>query len=844
MSEPASTITINVNGRNFSAVRGESILDVARKNNIYIPTLCAHKDLLPFGGCRVCIVEVEGMRGLPTSCTTPVENSMIIRTDTPRIRSERREILRLILSEHPSSCLICDEREECKQYMSTIRKVGLTTGCRYCPSDGHCELQYVVEHSGLKEINYPIRYRQFNVEKYDPFYDRDYNLCILCGRCVRICKEVRGADTLAFKGRGPDMVIGPAYERTHLDAGCEFCGDCVTICPTGALAERANKWKGKAEQYVTTTCAFCGIGCQMHVQVKGGLVIGSLPAQDALVNEGQLCAKGRFCVTELVNDHRRLKSPYQVQDDHRLDISWDEAIGVAAERLSACPPDRFAMLVSPNCCCEDLYVAQKFARVVMGSNQVDTSARLFYGDSFDAYLNLMAMSIPLADMKKASTILCVGLDTRFARSVVGVQLRNASKRGARIISIHPGPHNLEILADKWIRPIPGHEGHFFDALATLAGGDQVGTSGSGTHSELEDMLPDIVEVAEMLRQASHPIVVIGSEFLMYGDSPFILSMVEKLAKQIGAGVVILPAQNNLLGSVLMGTYPTIMPGGFSVNQVDNTLELAQKFGVDVRKLPSKWTAESFSGELGLELVYLVGEIPSQSRLSSNFTIFQNMYPPHDLRYADLVLPAAAFTECDGTFVNGDGRIQRVRKAVEPPGEAMPDWQILARIAQKMGKSGFDFFSVQDVHAEIGSLVPRFRDFDTPDRDAASIIMAKGSAGVQSNSSHLSNDLESDFPFILIASLSENLYRGFPLSAWVEGARKLFPEGELLLHPIDGERYGVLDGDQVVVASSHFEKVWKAKILKSQPQGMLRVTVSRNDFPGPNPTHVTIRKNNV
>ncbi len=318
MREMPESVAINVDGKLLNVERGVSILQVAQKNNIYIPTLCAHKDLTSFGGCRMCIVEVDGMRGFPTACTTPVENGMVIRTDTPQIKTERIEILRLLLSEHPSSCLICDEKDECRQYMGTIRKAGVTTGCRYCPKDGQCELQQVVEASGLNEINYPIRYRNLPVEKDDPFYDRDYNLCILCGRCVRICKEIRGANIIVFKERGRHTLIGPAYDRSHIDAGCEFCGECVSVCPTGALSEKANKWKGLFDREENSTCAYCGIGCQMRLLIKEDEIIGSLPAEDPVVSNGQLCVKGRFCVTELVNNHRRLKKPLR----SKMETSW------------------------------------------------------------------------------------------------------------------------------------------------------------------------------------------------------------------------------------------------------------------------------------------------------------------------------------------------------------------------------------------------------------------------------------------------------------------------------------------------------------------------------------------
>jgi formate dehydrogenase alpha subunit len=381
MSSQFETIAISIDNQPLRVKAGTTILKAARQSNIYIPTLCDHKELTPFGGCRMCIVEVDGMRGFPTACTTPVVEGMIIRTNTVQLQSIRSEILQLILSEHPCSCLICDEQDECKEFSGTIRKADVTTGCRYCPNDGQCELADVVKTVGVKEINYPINYRYLPIEKEDPFYDRDYNLCILCGRCVRMCQEIRAANTLTFKQRGRQTVIGPAFDRTHIEAGCEFCGACISVCPTGALSEKTGKWQGKAEREETTTCALCGVGCQILLQIKDNEVINVLPPvngpaldgkDDPVVNNGQLCVKGRFCVPELVNNYRRLKKPYLVCDGLKADVSLEKAIETAADKLAACPPEQFGMVISPNCTNEDLYVAQKFARTVMISNNIDT----------------------------------------------------------------------------------------------------------------------------------------------------------------------------------------------------------------------------------------------------------------------------------------------------------------------------------------------------------------------------------------------------------------------------------------------------------------------------------------
>jgi formate dehydrogenase alpha subunit len=843
MSQPGERITINIDNRVIPAEKGLTILQAAEKNGIYIPTLCAHKDLTPFGGCRMCIVEVEGMRGLPTACTTPIEEGMVIRTNTAQVQAERTEILQLILSEHTSSCLICEEKEECKKFMGTIRKAGVTTGCRYCPNDRQCELQEVADKLGVKEIGYPIYYRNLGVEKDDPFYDRDYNLCILCGRCIRMCQEIRNVNTLAFKQRGRYTIIGPAYHRTHLEAGCEFCGACVSVCPTGALSEKARKWEGEANGEEITTCALCGVGCQMRLQTKEGRVIGSLPAEDLLVNQRQLCVRGRFCVTELVSNYQRLRKPYITQKTTKVEIAWEDAIRLASERLSACSPDEFGMLVSSNCSNEDLYLAQKFTRLALGSNNIDTGTRTFYGSGFNAYLKLLKRAVPLVDIQKASVILCIGLDTRFGRSVVSVELRQAIRRGAKIVTIHPRPHNLSVIADLWISPVVGTEVDLLHSLVNLTEKKREKTSRTKSEGRPDSINDQLTLAVKMLLEASSPVILIGSEFIQLDYNPQILEAIEKLAQNTGAGILPLPAQNNLVGSILMGTYPEFLPGGFSSSSKTRMVELSEKWNTKLPQFPSRWNIRSpLSGEK-LKVLYLVGETLPNLKHLADFVIFQNIYPPDPWQDADLALPAAAFTETDGTFVNGEGRIQRVRKAVEPSGEALPDWKIFCLIAQKMGKKGFDFSNASEVFAEISSLVKDFKDFEAPPRTARSLI-CEGELNILKAKSAAMKRSNKDFPLLLTALAVEHTYRGYPLTNWVGGAEKLFPAGILEVNPEDAKKSGLSPGEEAVVTSKHFERIWPVKINADQPKGTVRITLRQGESLEPNPCLVRMKSKNV
>lgn len=843
MQSNNETVVITIDSQLREVPHGVTILQAAQESGVYIPTLCAHEKLTPFGGCRMCVVEVDGVRGLPTACTTPVQEGMVIRTHTAQLQAVRGETLRLILSEHPCSCLICDEKDECKQSVATIRKAGISTGCRYCSNDGQCELQEVVERTGVTEVEYPVYYRHLDVKKDDPFFDRDYNLCILCGRCVRMCQEVRGSDTLAFTQRGRHTVIGPAYDRSLLEAGCEFCGACVSVCPTGALSEKTRKWDGPPEGEITTRCPFCGVGCGMRLLVKDDRVIGSLPDDEALINEGQLCVKGRFCVTELVGSHLRLKKPYRLKNSTKVEITWDKAIQLAAETLSACPPDRFGLVISPDSLNEDLYIAQKFARVVMRSHNVDTSARLVYRSCFGAYLSLMRMAVPLGEVRKASAILCIGLDTRFGASVVGVAIRQAIRQGAKVITIHPRDHNLALAAHQWIQPAPGQELDVLDALVRLTEKSAAGSSRPVSGGRRADIPRELLDLADMLQAASHKVILIGSEYLTYRNSSQILDTIARLAANTESGVLPISAQSNLVGSVLMGVCPELLPGAFSSHDPSRLAELGKMWGADLTDLSYGWTSGALLQGHGMGVIYLVGVAPSHAHLPADSLIFQNIFAPPTPYRADLVLPATAFSEVDGTVSNLDGRARLVRKAVNPPGEALPDWEILCRIARAMGFKGFDFRSAGEVHQEVSSLVTGLMSFQSANQIPP---LLEWPEIVTDSPSIMSVSSESDttFPFLLTSSISEHTYRGFPISALVDGAKELFGEATVEISPEDAAEAEISGGDHVLVISPTFTVTCQARVLGTQSKGRLHISPGHCESLGDGPHPARIVKSNV
>ena len=781
-----SKITLTIDDKQVTVESGVTVLNAAEAAGVYIPTLCYHKYLTPYGGCRVCIVEIEGMRGFPTSCTTPATDGMIVHTNTEQLQELRRGFLELMLAKHPNSCVTCDRRNDCDPYRNSMRKVGMTTGCKFCPNKGQCELQEAAEYVGLTEIRIPSKSRELFPDKRDPFLQRDYNLCILCGRCVRVCQEVRGIGAIAFTSRSRDALVGTAFGETLQEADCRFCGACVDICPTGALADRRRKWEGLPDETVVTTCPYCGVGCQFEVEVRGGKVIGLQPVAES-VNKGQSCVRGRFGIAEIVNHTKRLKVPLMKRNNELVQESWDKALNTVAEKFGNYKGDEIAVINCSETTNEENYVLQKLARTVLDTNNIDHADRLGRvpapgrGETKD-YISKIA---------GLGCILTIGTDPTLSQPVIGVELKRAVDNGGNLVVASPYRNGLCRSADVWLQYKPGTE-------LVLIGGLMKTVEPAKAAKVTGVSAEQIKEAAELYSRAKSAGILYGEGILQQSGADILIAALNDMAikakkiKKPSIGVNPVIGTNNVQGACNMGVMPGYEPGYQPVEKpglsFDEMITAIQKGRI--------------------KAAYIIGDDPRlKGKLDKlQFLAVQTMFLSSTAQNADVVLPAAALTEKQGTFTGDDLVARKVNKAVEPRGESKPDWWITSQIGKRMGGEGFAYRSAGGITSEIKKTVTAAGENPV----GIAVIDYKASS-VKANA---------EYPLMMITVPSLYYFNAPAMDVGLGEFSLLEGEPELVISPDDAAVMKLENGSEAKVTSKWGSLPVKVKVKNTIPAGVV------------------------
>jgi formate dehydrogenase alpha subunit len=726
-------ISVTINGSKLTGPAGQTILGLAQANGIEIPNLCHDPRLKPAGACRLCLVEVAGQRGLVPACTFAAADGMVVQTETDEIRAIRKTVLELLFAEHRGVCTTCDENGACRLqqygYEYQIAAAALTATEPARAADNYT--------TG----NEAIRYRP---EK-----------CIRCGRCIRICQEVQMDHALTFKDRAAWVEVSTAFEMPLNDSTCELCGQCISTCPTGALYERAAEGKGQAKDLMRTrtTCPYCGVGCQIDLNVNGRNEIVRVTSPVGIVpNDGNLCVKGRFGM-EFVQSDKRLTMPLIKRDGAFQKATWDEVLTLIADRLkrirSTWGADSIGGLSSAKCTNEENYVFQKFIRAAVGTNNVDHCARLCHASTVAGLAQAFgsgAMTNSIDEIRRADCIFVIGSNTTEAHPVIGLAIKEAVvKNGAQLIVADPRGIDLVRFAAVHLAQKPGSDVALVNAMMNVIVSEKLHNESfvqertenfAALAETIADCTPEKAEAittvpAEAIRQAARLYATARAASIIYSmgitqhttgtDNVLTLANLAMLTGNVGkesTGVNPLRGQNNVQGACDMGALPNVYPGYQSVEDAQIRARFEQAWNV---RLPDKkgLTVVEMMHAVEhdrLKALYIMGENPALSDPNLNrtrkaiekvaFLVVQDIFMTETAEYADVVLPSACFAEKDGTFTNTERRVQRVRRAVAAPGRARQDWEILCDLATRMGYP-MAYGSASQIMDEIASVTPSY-----------------------------------------------------------------------------------------------------------------------------------------
>ena len=743
----ADDITISFDGQEVKTQPGKMVLEVAIEAGVYVPYLCYHPGMKPFAACRMCVVSVEGQRGFPTSCTMPVADGMKVQTASTEVNDLRRSVMEMIIAEHPNGCLTCHRVDICGPTDVCLRHVSVNDRCVTCPKNERCELKDTVRYLGMSlESPLQYKYREIPLEVADPFYDRDYNLCIVCGRCVNACEQLRGDDAIAFTMRSGQALVGTSFGTSLLESGCEFCGACIDVCPVGALVERDHKWD-KPRKVERTICPLCPVGCQMNVEYDGdGTLIRVVPEINSPANHGQACFKGKFGL-QFVNDTSRLHTPLVRRDGQLVEATWDEALEVVAARLAEYSGGSFAFLTSSSSTNEEHYLAQKFARTAMKSNNVDqtsnTQPELTLG--LEQSLGHAGATNPIWDLEQSGCILVFSSNVTEEHNVVGVPIKRAARKDTKLVVIDSREVELTRYAHIWLRPAPGTEQLLLGGLlkSVIDQGFQKDdwlAENCESPATLQYALSaldldeiakttqvdaaDIAEAARLYGEAETSALVYALDNIqprLARDcvlSLVNLALVTGNIGKTGAGIYPMRPGANEQGAWDVGCVPDRLPGYRWVSNPNDRQALETLWDSSIPEIPGLHLAQIMEAAASgrIKSMFLIGASPNftNGKLGDGLAALDNLeflvvcdsFLTDAAQRADVVLPRATFAEKDGTFTNLERRIQRLNPGKSlPEGGARPEWQVICDVAHKMGAPGFIQASPSETMDEIARVAP-------------------------------------------------------------------------------------------------------------------------------------------
>lgn len=845
-------VQITVDDETVSVPEGTSIYDAVIGMGKTIPSMCYHYTFNPFGSCGVCLVEVEGKKAPVRSCTSPVAAGMIVRVDTKPMFDARKKAVEKHLQTHPLDCPVCD-------------------------ADGHCELQDMSFNFGIVQIG-EVKQKGLPEDRRSTVLDFNMNRCILCAQCINICKEVVMVDALQFLKKGGFTHV-VAKGDNALD--CEFCGDCLAVCPVGAITNKFSKYQYKPWQLqkTVTACNYCADGCQMRVEVTDNAVVrvtSPLSWKDkwddhtsTVDGHGGLCVRGRFGFA-YVNSPDRLKKPLMRKAGRLAETSWFESTAEIARRLRAIKnehgPDAIAGLITARCTNEDLYAFQRFMRQAVGTNNIDSSARYghaAYVEAMERALGVVQPTLSFRDLTMARSILVVGSDLTETNPILSLRVKDAfSNFHAQLIVAHSMRTNLAKLAPYPYQVAAGSEGAFVQGLtkAIVEGGLAPArvTSQGAAVSALTTALTGLswealcaatglsreafAEAAGAFMAGETRAIVLGEQVTNRPDGYATvlriadLMLVSGMVGHAGSGVMRACEENNERGAVASGASADRLPGGFRYDDAAARARIESAWGASLPNGGATLTEILDGIRAGrIKALYAVGENPLGTLPSSagvrealaklDLLIVQDAFLTEIGDVAHVVLPAGLAAEKSGTFLDGQGSLQPVVRALDPPGEARADWEIFSELGQLLGAS-FDYTEAEEIRRELVQLAPAAFEMPSAARGAVTSSLTTDAASRYARPAVSSQAPSREYPFEL--SLYQVLYHSGKMSTRDKGLLEINAKALLQVSSKDAEALGLTDGGRVKVTSPSGSVEVGVEIHLDLPPGSCRFPEHFND----------------